>query len=73
MNKTVILESVTISKVPSRRDIIKEIKVELTTTIDILPNVSIMDILCRSQWSQLKELALFYRLFSYYECIFVRM
>ena len=48
MNKTVILESVTISKVPSIRDITKEIKVELTTTIDILPNVSIIDILSRS-------------------------
>lgn len=45
MNKTVILESVTISKVPNIRDMIEEIRVELTTTIDILPNVSIMDIL----------------------------
>ena len=26
-----------------------------------------------AQWSQLKKLALFYRPFSYYECIFVRM
>lgn len=45
MNKTVILESVIISKVPSIQDMTKEIRVELTTTIDILPNVSIMDIL----------------------------
>ncbi len=48
MNKTVILESVTILKVPNIRDMIEEIRVELTTTIDILPNVSIMDILCKS-------------------------
>lgn len=48
MNKTVILESVTILKVPNIRDMIEEIRVELTTTIDILPNDSIMDILCKS-------------------------
>lgn len=45
MNKTVILESVTILKVPNIRDMIEEIRVELTTTIDILPKVSTMDIL----------------------------
>lgn len=48
MNKTVILESVIISKVPSIQDMTTEIRVELTTTIDILPNVYIMDILCKS-------------------------
>lgn len=42
MNKTVILESVTILKVPNIRDMIEEIRVELTTTIDILPKVSTM-------------------------------
>ena len=47
-NIILILESVIISKVPSIQDMTTEIRVELTTTIDILPNDSIMDILCKS-------------------------